>query len=92
MTCYLLINTYEKARSISTTIYGRKIVVVLHFVLEKIESFSTLIHKKHKTHCVAIKIIFDRHKLGFIQPNCNIKGPSGQFGSVHNQICPSISI
>lgn len=86
MTCYLLINAYEKARSISTTIYGRKIVVVLHFILEKIESFSTLIHKKHKTHCVAIKISFYRHKLDFIQPNCNIKGPGGQFGSIHHQL------
>lgn len=65
MTCYLLINAYEKARSISTTIYGRKIVVVLYFVLEKIESFSTLIHKKHKTHCVAIKMICYRQQSDF---------------------------
>lgn len=82
MTCYLLINGYEKARIISTTIYGRKIVVVLHFVLEKIESFSTLIHKKHKILCVwPFKMIFDRHKSDLFKPNCNIKGPSGQFGS-----------
>lgn len=53
MTCCLLINSgcYEKARIISTTIW-QEIVVVLHFGLEKIESFSTLIHKKHKILCV----------------------------------------
>lgn len=39
MTCYLLINGgYEKARVISTTIWQEN-VVVLHFGLEKIESF-----------------------------------------------------
>lgn len=52
MTCCLLINRrYEKARSISTTVW-QEIVVVLHFGLEKIESFSTLIHKKHKILCL----------------------------------------